>query len=71
MWDVTGWAFATWLKSTLILAVVVGVCWLILGSSSGWFWAITTTAVVIDGFLARQLSREWRFQASMRWWWTR
>lgn len=71
MWDVTGWAFATWLKATLFLALLVAGSWLALGTDSGWFWAITATAVCMDAFIARQLSREWRYEASLRWWWTR
>lgn len=71
MWDVTGWAALTWLKTTLLLAVVVGGAWLALGTGSGWFWTITLAAAVIDVFMTRQLTREWRHEASLRWWWTK
>jgi len=71
MWDVTGWAAATWLKSTLLLGLLVAATWLTLGTGSGWFWTITAIAGATDVFIARQLSREWRYEASLRWWWTR
>lgn len=71
MWNITGWALITWLKFTVLFALIVGVVWLALGSGSGWFWTAAVAAVGTDLFLARQLSREWRWEASMRWWWTR
>lgn len=71
MLDVTGWVIVTWLKTTLALAVITGAAWLLLGSNSGWFWLITAGAVSADLFIARQLSREWRHEAGLRWWWTR
>jgi hypothetical protein len=71
MWEVTEWAFITWLKLTALLAVGVGVCWLMLGTGSGWFWLGVTAAVLTDLWVARQLSREWAHEASYRWWWTR
>ena len=69
MWDVTGWATATWLKTTLFLALLVGAAWLALGTGSGWFWTIALAAAVLDLFTARQLVREWTDEASLRWWW--
>ena len=71
MWEVTGWAFLTWLKLTVLLAGAVGVAWLILGSGSGLFWIITATAVLLELHMARQLAREWGYEASYRWWWAR
>jgi hypothetical protein len=71
MWEVTGWALATWAKLTALLALGVGVAWLLLGAGSGWFWAITSGAVLVDLYLARQLVREWGHEARYRWWWAR
>ncbi|WP_219414867.1 hypothetical protein [Pseudonocardia nigra] len=71
MLDVTGWAVLTWLKLTALLALAVGVCWLTLGTDSGWFWIAAAAAVVLDLYIARQLAREWGYEASLRWWWTR
>ena len=71
MWEVTGWAFVTWLKLTALLAAVVGVCWLSLGAGSGWFWVAVSAAVLTDLWVARQLTREWAHEASYRWWWAR
>jgi hypothetical protein len=71
MWAVTGWVIATWLKTTLALAVAVAVCWLALGSSSGGFWLACAVAACAECFLSRQLLREWNDEAGLRWWWTR
>jgi hypothetical protein len=71
MWEVTGWAFATWLKITAALAAAVGVAWLVLGAESGLFWLITLAAVLLELFFGRQLVREWQHEASFRWWWAR
>jgi membrane protein YdbS with pleckstrin-like domain len=71
MLDVTGWVIGMWLRITLALAVVTGVAWLVWGSESGWFWAVTAAAVAVELFITRQLSREWRYEAELRWWWTR
>lgn len=71
MWAVTGWAAATWLRVTLGLAAVVGVLWLVLGSSSGWFWATVVAAVFIESQTTRALVAEWGAEARHSWWWTR
>jgi hypothetical protein len=71
MWGVTGWALATWLRITLYLGVGVGVCWLVFGASSAWFVLACIVAVLADLFAARQLSREWCWNAAGTWWWTR
>jgi hypothetical protein len=71
MLDVTGWAVAVWLKWTLVLAAAVGIAWLVLPAGSGWFWAITATAGVIEIYVSRQLAREWLYQAHYSWWWAR
>lgn len=68
MWDVTGWAAATWLKTTLALAVLVGGSWLWLGSSSGLFVLICLAAAIAEFHVTRQLVREWTHEASLRWW---
>jgi hypothetical protein len=70
MLAVTEWAVVTWLKLTVLLAVAVGVCWLVLGPGSGWFWAALAAAAITDLYIARQLTREWGNEASIRWWWT-
>ena len=71
MWAVTGWVIATWLKTTLALAAVVGVCWLALGTHSGAFWLVCVGAVAGELYLTRQLLREWSWEAGLRWWWSR
>jgi hypothetical protein len=68
MWDVTGWAAATWLKTTLALAVLVGGCWLALGASSGLFVLVCLGVAVAEIYVTRQLVREWTHEASLRWW---
>lgn len=68
MWDVTGWAAAVWLKWTFILAVSVGVAWLVLPNGSGWFWVICATAAAVEYFVTRQLGREWAHQVHFTWW---
>jgi len=71
MWEVTGWALATWFKLTLLFAAAVGIAWLALGADSGWFWAITAAAVAAELHITRQLAREWGHEARSRWWWVR
>lgn len=71
MWAVTGWAALTWLKLTAALAVAVGMCWLFLGTGSGWFWGITLAAVAIEVQATRALAAEWSAEARHSWWWTR
>jgi hypothetical protein len=71
MWAVTGWVIATWLKTTLVLAAVIAVCWLALGTHSGAFWLLCVAAVLAEGYLTRQLAREWSWEAGLRWWWSR
>jgi len=69
MWDVTGWAAATWLKTTLALAVLVAGSWLWLGASSGLFVLICLGAALTETHVTRQLVREWTHEATLRWWW--
>ena len=71
MWAVTGWVIATWLHVTLVLAVIVAVCWLALGAHSGAFWLVCCGALVAELYLSRQLLREWGGEARLRWWWGR
>ncbi len=71
MWAVTGWVIATWLRVTLALTAAVGIAWLALGSSSGAFWLLCAAALAAEGYLSRQLVREWNHEAGLRWWWTR
>ncbi len=68
MWDVTGWAAATWLKTTILLAVALGVCWLVFGISSGPFVLACVAAAIAEIHVTRQLVREWTHEASLRWW---
>lgn len=69
MWAVTGWAFATWLRCTLLLTALVGVAWLVLGTGSGWFWAALLGAGLLEVWAVRQLGREWAYEARSSWWW--
>jgi hypothetical protein len=71
MWAVTGWVIATWLRVTLLLAAVVAVSWLALGTHSGAFWFLCIAAAAAELYLSRQLLREWNDEAGLRWWWTR
>jgi hypothetical protein len=71
MWAVTGWAAATWLKTTLALATTVGVLWLVLGTGSGWFWVAVLTAALVEWRVTRALVAEWGWEARYSWWWAR
>ena len=71
MWAVTGWVIATWLRVTLVLAAAVTVCWLTLGTQSNAFWGVCAVAVLAEGYLSRQLLREWAHEARITcWWWS-
>ena len=70
MWDVTGWALATWLKLTAVLAVLIGVCWLVWGGESGQFLLAVIGAGVLEVYGVRQLIREWKDEARSSWWWS-
>jgi hypothetical protein len=69
MLEFTGWALATWGELTALLGLAVGVAWLLLGTASVWFWLIVAAVVLLDLFLARQLVREWGYEARYHWWW--
>ena len=70
MWAVTGWAVATWLKVTVVLALAVLLAWLLL--APGWFVLALGLAVLADLYAARQLAREWADEARLScWWWAR
>lgn len=69
MWETTTWAVVTWLKGSLVLAAVVGVCWLVYGLGSGQFALAAIVAALGELYLLRALAREWGHEASMRWWW--
>ena len=73
MWAVTGWAIATWLRVSLTVAAAVTVGWLAFGGHSAGFVAVCATAVLAEGYLSRQLIREWSDEARHRcwWWWHR
>lgn len=71
MFETTAWALVTWLKITALLAAIVGIAWWFLGTSHGAFWLITTGAVLAEGWLTRQLAREWGYEARYHWWWAR
>lgn len=69
MWDATTWAVVTWLKGTVLLAVGVGICWLVYGAGSGALVLAVIAAVLVELHLTRLLLREWSHEASLRWWW--
>lgn len=71
MFDLTAWALITWLKLTALLVAVVTVAWFALGTQSGLFWLITIGAVLAEGWIIRQLAREWGHEARFHWWWAR
>ncbi|OJY42710.1 hypothetical protein [Pseudonocardia sp. 73-21] len=68
MWAVTGWAVATWLKLTVLLALGVGAAWLWL--DSGWFSVACIGAALAELWALRQLGREWAYEARSSWWWS-
>ena len=68
MWAVTGWAVATWLKITVLLALGVGAAWL--WCSPGWFAVAVIVAVLGELWAIRQLVREWAWEARSSWWWS-
>jgi hypothetical protein len=68
MWAVTGWAVATWLRVTLLLALGVAAGWWLL--SPGWFVACCIGAALAEVWTLRQLAREWAYEAHTSWWWT-
>lgn len=70
MWDATAWAVVTWLKGTLILAALVGVCWLVFGAGSGGFVLAVIVAALVELHLCRLLAREWTHEAALHWWWS-
>lgn len=71
MLDVTAWVVAVWLKWTALLALGVGLAWLLLPVDSGWLLTVYVTAAVTEWFISRQLCREWAHQAHFSWWWAR
>ena len=71
MWGVTGWAAATWLKITTALTLVIGLCWLLLGTGSVLFWAAAAAAALIEVKATRALASEWSAEARYTWWWAR
>ena len=70
MGTTTLWALRTLAKLTALLTLIVGGTWLYLGTSSGWFWVLTATAVVAEYYVVRQLAREWSWEARATWWWS-
>ncbi len=71
MWAVTGWAFVTWVRITVLLGVGVGVVWLVSGVGTGPFVVVCAVAVLAEVYLVRQLHREWTYRARSSWWWSR
>jgi hypothetical protein len=71
MFETTAWAFITWAKVTALLVGIVTVAWWFLGTGHGGFWLITIGAVLAEGWIVRQLAREWGHEARFRWWWVR
>jgi hypothetical protein len=70
MWAVTGWAFATWLKVTVGLTLLVGLVWLVWGGGSGQFLLAVIGAGLLEVYAIRQLCREWAYEARSSWWWS-
>ena len=70
MWGVTGWALVTWLKVTVVLALLAGVAWLVWGGHSGQFVLAVIGAVLLEVHAIRQLCREWAYEARSSWWWS-
>ena len=70
MWEVTGWALATWAKVTVVLSLAVAVAWLVWGTS-GAFWLAALGAGLLELYAIRQLCREWTYEARSSWWWSR
>jgi hypothetical protein len=69
MWAVTGWAVATWLRITVLLALGVAAGWWLL--SPGWFAVCCLGAALVELWAIRQLAREWAYEARLTWWWSR
>ncbi len=70
MWAVTGWALATWLRVTAVLAALVGVALLAWGLHSTQFLLAAVGAGLLEGYTVRQLCREWAYEACSSWWWS-
>lgn len=68
MWAVTGWAFATWAKLTILLVIVVGVCWWQL--DTGTFALACVAAGLVELWMISALAGEWVSEARSSWWWT-
>lgn len=68
MSEVTRWVVLTWLRITLALAAVVGLVWWL---APAWLWLALGAAGLVDVWVIRQLAREWSWQASAQWWWSR
>jgi len=69
MWETTGWCLRTWLKVTLVLAVLIGVAAAVWGVGTRPFIVAVVAAVVLELLTIRGLLREWAFDARGRWWW--
>ena len=69
MLHTTGWALRTWAALTVLLAVFVGLVWLIDGRGGGII--ATGIGAWAEIWLVRAIAREWAYQASGHWWWTR
>ena len=70
MWAVTGWAIATWLKTSITLAAALAAAWWLCGAGSGEFTLACLAATAAELYVTRQLVREWCSEARMSWWWT-
>lgn len=60
-----------WCRITLALATLCGTALAVWGWDSTPFKAAAALAVVLDLAAIRGLAREWSFQASGCWWWSR
>lgn len=57
MGTVNGWVLRSWIKMTLLLALIVGAVWLFCRTGSGGFWTSIAVAVVAEWYVVRQLAR--------------
>lgn len=71
MIEETGRLVWTWCRITLALSVVCGIVLAVYGWDSTPFKITTVLAVVVDLAAIRALAREWSYQASGYWWWSR
>lgn len=67
----TGRLVWTWCRITLVLAACCGIVVAVYGWDSTPFKVAAILAVLLELAAIRGLAREWSFQASGCWWWSR